>query len=150
MAVTKTMLTAFVLADLALIGAAVWWFTRQPRPTPAAASAPAAASRAIGSVAAFAAAVAAATPTVLVDFNSEACPPCKLLSPILEAYAREHSGTVTVLSVDVVQVPDLARRFQSDDLPLVVRLDQGKETARFTGLKTAAELATWMAAASSP
>ena len=147
MAVTKPMLIAFILVDLALIGAAMWWFVGRQTATDSVAQAVAAPVRIIASMKEFDGALTSATSTVLIDFNSEACPPCKLLSPILENFAREHAQTVTVFSVDVVQVPDLAKRFQSDDLPLVVRLDHGAETARFTGMKSASELAMWMAGA---
>lgn len=95
--------------------------------------------------AAFAAQVAAATVPVLVDFNSPACAPCALLLPVLDGFARSHPDQALVLSVDVLQVPELAARFQAEDLPLVVRLDHGIETARFTGVKDAAQLAAWMA-----
>jgi thioredoxin-like negative regulator of GroEL len=100
----------------------------------------------IADPAAFAAQVAAATVPVLVDFNSRACAPCALLSPVLDGFARSHPDQALVLSVDVLQVPELAARFQAEDLPLVVRLDHGVETARFTGVKDAAQLAAWMAA----
>lgn len=104
------------------------------------------ATQRITSVGSFETLIASSPSPVLIDFNSPACAPCAVLSPILEGYARRHRGAISVLSVDVTQLQDLATRFQVDDLPLVVRLDHGRETARFVGVKNETELAAWLAA----
>jgi thioredoxin 1 len=42
-----------------------------------------------------------ATGPVLVDFWGAWCPPCRALTPVLEAIAQEQAGKLTILKLDI-------------------------------------------------
>ena len=62
---------------------------------------------------------------VLVDFFATWCGPCKMLSPILEKVASEHED-LTVLKVDVDEVPDVATQYGIRSIPTLILFEDGK------------------------
>ena len=62
---------------------------------------------------------------VLIDFFAEWCGPCKMLTPNLEDYCKEHSE-LTVLKVDVDALPDLARQYSIYSIPSLFLYQDGK------------------------
>ena len=76
---------------------------------------------------------------VLVDFNAEWCGPCKMLRPALEKLAEENKN-IKVVSVNVDNNPDLARKFNVFSIPCLVVLKDGKELERTVGLISRTEL----------
>lgn len=57
---------------------------------------------------------------VLVDFWATWCAPCAVLAPHVEYAAREHVEKVKFLSVDVDQIPNLARKYTVMSVPTLV------------------------------
>lgn len=76
---------------------------------------------------------------VLVDFNAEWCGPCKMLRPALEKLAEENKN-IKVVSVNVDNNPDLARKFNVFSIPCLVVMKDGKELERTVGLISRTEL----------
>lgn len=76
---------------------------------------------------------------VLVDFNAEWCGPCKMLRPTLEKLSEENKN-IKVVSVNVDNNPDLARKFNVFSIPCLVVLKDGKELERTVGLISRTEL----------
>ncbi len=70
---------------------------------------------------------------VVVDFHAEWCGPCKRLAPELEALVKANPGKLAVLKVDVDQNPELAQRFKVSSIPVVIKMEGGKEAAREVG-----------------
>ena len=70
---------------------------------------------------------------VLVDFTAAWCPPCKVLSRLLEQLAAE-LAPVTIASVDVDACPSVASRYGVRGMPTLVLFSGGKEVARRLGL----------------
>ena len=62
---------------------------------------------------------------VLVDFFATWCGPCKMLSPILEKIASEHED-LTVLKIDVDEVPDLASKYDIRSIPTLILFENGQ------------------------
>ena len=69
---------------------------------------------------------------VAIDFNATWCGPCQMLKPIIEKVAEEHPE-MTILSVDVDQVPEAAEKFGVYSIPTLVVLKDGQEVRRQVG-----------------
>jgi thioredoxin 1 len=89
--------------------------------------------RRISGSADFEATVLASDLPVLVDFWAAWCPPCRMISPIVQEIAREMAGALTVASVDVEEHPDLAQRYQAFGLPTLSLFVGGVERMRLIG-----------------
>jgi thioredoxin len=63
---------------------------------------------------------------VVVDFYADWCPPCKIVSPILENLSSEYSGRVRFAKVNVDDYPELASEFGIMSIPTVVFFRRGK------------------------
>ena len=81
-----------------------------------------------------------ATRAVIVDFWAPWCPPCRRVSPLLDALAEERPGTLTVAKVNVDDEPALARRWRIRSIPTLIRFDDGQETHRVSGAYSKVQL----------
>jgi thioredoxin 1 len=77
--------------------------------------------------------VGSATP-VLVDFSAEWCGPCKIQSPILSELARELSGKIKVIKIDVDRNNIIAARYQIRSVPTLALFKNGNILWRQSGL----------------
>lgn len=71
---------------------------------------------------------------VLVDFHAEWCGPCKVQSPILVELARELSGKIKVIKIDVDKNQGIAGRFQVRSVPTLALFKNGQLLWRQSGL----------------
>src|SRR2546426_1069362 len=62
---------------------------------------------------------------VIVDFYADWCGPCKMLSPVLEQLAVDHTE-VKIAKVNVDEEPALAERYRVRGIPHVVMFRNGK------------------------
>jgi thioredoxin 2 len=76
---------------------------------------------------------AAASVPVLVDLWAPWCGPCRIVSPMLDAFAREHAGRVKVVKVNVDDNQQLAIRFDAMSIPTMVVLRDGQVVDRIVG-----------------
>lgn len=63
---------------------------------------------------------------VLLDFWATWCPPCRMLSPIIEEIAGEYEGRAKVGKVNVDEEPELAAMFKVENIPTMVVMKEGK------------------------
>lgn len=70
---------------------------------------------------------------VLVDFYATWCPPCKLLSPLIDQLAEERKDSLHVIKVNVDEEVELADSFKIYAVPTLVLINEGKEIARSEG-----------------
>jgi len=82
----------------------------------------------------FASEVEQATVPVVIDFWSEHCGPCKMLSPVLDEVAAEIEGRAKVAKVDVMAHRDLAMKFGIRAVPTLIFMKNGEVKETKTGI----------------
>lgn len=92
---------------------------------------------------------AASTPgdTVLLDFYSDSCGPCRAMQPVV---AQLEAAGHPVRRVNVEQEGELAARFRVQGVPTFVMVSQGREVGRLTGAVPRRELEKLLANAGTP
>jgi thioredoxin 2 len=76
---------------------------------------------------------AKASPTVVIDLWAPWCGPCRIVSPMLDQFAREHAGRVKVVKVNVDDNQRLAVRFDAMSIPTMVVMRDGQVVDRIIG-----------------
>ncbi|MHB1457294.1 MAG: thioredoxin family protein, partial [Armatimonadota bacterium] len=70
----------------------------------------------------------------MVDFGSEGCGPCDMMTPILAELKKDYADRVNILFVPVREEQILAARFGIKSIPVQVFFDKdGKEVFRHVG-----------------
>jgi len=73
---------------------------------------------------------------VLVDFYADWCGPCKMLSPLVDELAKDYSGKVSVVKLNVDEAMNLAQHYGVMSIPTLVFFKKGKEVDRSVGVMT--------------
>jgi thioredoxin 2 len=81
---------------------------------------------------------------VLVDLWAPWCGPCRMVSPALEALARERAGQLKLVKVDVDQSPQVSQRFAVQGIPTLLVIRDGDVVARQTGAAPEPALRAWL------
>ena len=71
---------------------------------------------------------------VLVDFSATWCGPCKMLAPIVDAYAEAHAGELVVGKVDIDESMALAQAYQVMSVPTLILFENGTPVRQSIGL----------------
>ncbi len=82
----------------------------------------------------FASEVEQASVPVLIDFWSEHCGPCKMLSPVLDEVAAELGDKAKVTKVDVMANRELAMQFNIRAVPTLIFMKDGEVRETKTGI----------------
>lgn len=72
---------------------------------------------------------------VLVDFWASWCGPCRMFSPIVDEFAQENQGKVTVGKVDIDAEPELAARYGVMSIPTAILFESGEPKATLVGVQ---------------
>ena len=82
--------------------------------------------------------------TVLVDFYTENCPPCRMLTPVLDELALENSDKLKIAKVDAAANAELAARFRVTTIPTLLLFKNGQVVGQMLGLKSKKDLLAWV------
>ncbi len=81
---------------------------------------------------------------LLVDFWATWCNPCRMLLPIMEEFAKENEGVVTVGKVNVDDSVNLAQRYGIMTIPTVLLFVDGELKDKFVGFRQKVQIAAFV------
>lgn len=70
---------------------------------------------------------------VVIDFYADWCPPCRMLSPVIEALDAEYKQKVKFMKLDVDKEDMVSSQFGVQSIPTIVIMKNGLEIGRFVG-----------------
>ena len=78
--------------------------------------------------------------TVLADFYSDSCVPCKRLSPVLFALEEEYAEKLKIVKININFDSELAEKYEVQAGPTLVFFKNGEEVSRLRGAVKQAEI----------
>lgn len=79
---------------------------------------------------------------VLIDLFATWCGPCKMMDPVLKEVAKNNSGNLQVVKIDVDKNPAAAQSLKVRGVPTLILFKNGKQLWRQSGYMSAAQLQT--------
>ena len=70
---------------------------------------------------------------VLVDFWAEWCSPCRMVSPTIARLAKDYTGRLLTVKVNVDRRPHVAERYEVQAIPTIMLFWQGEPVMRLLG-----------------
>jgi thioredoxin 2 len=84
--------------------------------------------------------VAKASVPVVVDFWAPWCGPCRMVAPELKKVAARQAGRMLIVKVNTDAVGELGDRFGIRSIPTLAVFANGREVARTSGARPAADI----------
>jgi thioredoxin 2 len=81
---------------------------------------------------------------VVVDYWAPWCGPCRMVAPELAKVAARAQGRLLVVKVNSDELHDLGERFNIRSIPTMAVFAGGREVARTTGARPAAEIEAFL------
>jgi thioredoxin 1 len=70
---------------------------------------------------------------VLVDFWAEWCRPCRMVGPTIERLAKDYTGRLLTVKVNVDRRPQVAELYEVQSIPTIMLFWQGEPVMRLLG-----------------
>ena len=70
---------------------------------------------------------------ILVDFYADWCGPCKMVSPAIEKVAKDFSGKIMTVKINVDKSQAAAAKYMIRSIPTIMLFKNGKDVMRLTG-----------------
>lgn len=72
--------------------------------------------------------------SVLLDFHTSWCIPCKKMNPVIDELKKESSGKYFIQSIDADANKELVAEYKIESVPTFIVLQNGKEIFRHSGI----------------
>ena len=80
---------------------------------------------------------------VLVDFYTNGCAPCRMMSPLLQEMETEAKGAFKVVKIDAATESNLAAAFRVNAVPTFLAFTNGNCVGQATGAVSKARMSQW-------
>jgi thioredoxin 1 len=77
---------------------------------------------------------------VVVEYWAEWCPPCRQVTPVLDAIATEHSATIDVVKLNVDENPQTAQKYAVMQVPTINLFSGGEVVKQVIGARSKSSL----------
>lgn len=77
---------------------------------------------------------------VLVDFWATWCGPCKILAPIIEELAKEYTGKIKIVKLNVEEGQSIPTQYGIMSIPTIIFFKDGKILNQLVGALTKQQL----------
>ena len=88
--------------------------------------------------------VGSASLPIIVDYWAPWCGPCRMVGPELQKVATRQAGRALVIKVNTDELSDLGQRFGIKSIPTMAVFSGGKEVARSSGARPAADIEAFL------
>jgi thioredoxin 1 len=72
---------------------------------------------------------------ILVDFWAEWCGPCRMVAPVLEEIASEHSDRIAIGKLNIDENPQAPASYDVMSIPTLILFKDGVEKKRIVGAR---------------
>jgi thioredoxin 1 len=77
---------------------------------------------------------------VLVDFWAAWCGPCRMVSPVIEQLAKEYSGRLITIKINIDEKQHIAAKYEVSSIPTIMMFFKGQPLMRIVGAQSAAQI----------
>jgi thioredoxin 1 len=82
--------------------------------------------------------------SVLVDFHTADCGPCRVMAHVLQELAAERAGSLKIVKVDVSENAALASQFRVTAVPTFILFNNGQPQRQLSGSRSKRLFVEWL------
>lgn len=76
----------------------------------------------------------------MVDFHATWCGPCKQMAPELQRFAKNNTGKLRVIKIDIDKNQKVAQQYQIQGVPTLILFQEGKILWRQSGAMSSQQI----------